>query len=381
MRGVRCGRAGMLRHQLRIGDRLLHVDVEVRGVRRDGAAVLRRERVHERDERVCERDLRGLWCGEPTLLWRERLRDRERVRELGVRALRRNGTALLRGRVHGQHGRVHERDVRHVRRQRAGLLSGVELRTGISLLDVDVEVRGVRGGQAAVLRDELQHGRDLRDRRDMRRVWEPQSTVLRERLLGRNGLRVEHVRHLRRGGTGVLRGERLLAERVHLLRGELRGVRGGKPTVLRVELRHQQLDLYVGGDVCRLWRYGPGLLRGRNLHGVAGVYERDVRELRRKRSALLHEHDVRDRVHLLVGVDLHGVRGGQPTLLHGTDVRDGNALWDVWNVQRVRGGHPTLLRDQLQRDGDLLGDHVRGLRWGKPAVLHGEHMHGDLNGV
>ena len=345
---VRRGRTGMLRHELRIGRHLFDVDVEVRGVRRDGTGVLCRQRLHQRDERLRERDVRGVRRRKPALLRRQHLRQRERVRRRDVHAVRRNGTAVLRGRLHRDDGRLHERHVRHVRRQRAGLLPGVQLCAGVSLLDLHIEVRGVRGGQAALLRDELQHRRDLRDQRNLRGVRQPQSAVLRERLLRRDGLRVGYLHHVRRGEPSVLRGERLLDERVHLLGRHLRDVRGGDPTVLRVELQYQQPHLHDRRHLRSVWWHGPGVLRGGNLHRIASVHERNVRKLRWKRPALLHQLGVRHRIHLLVDdVDLHGVRRSKSAMLRGTDVRHGNDLRDVWDLQRLRRGHTSLLRDEL----------------------------------
>jgi hypothetical protein len=199
-----------------------------------------------------------------------------------------------------------------------------------------------------VLRDELQHRRDLRDQRNLRGVRQPQSAVLRERLLRRDGLRVEYLHHLRWGEPTVLRGERLLDERVHLLGRHLRDVRGGDPTVLRVELQYQQPHLRDRRHLRSVWWHGPGVLRGGNLHRIASVHERNVRKLRWKRPALLHQLGVRHRIHLLVDdVDLHGVRRNKSAMLRGTDVRHGNDLRDIWDLQRLRRGHTTLLRDEL----------------------------------
>lgn len=182
MRGLRWDHSTLLRHHLQLGDDLqrqhhlclvrqrgksllrdhlrqrIHLlELELRGVWRGGATLLRGEFVHGQHHGLRERLMHGVRRAESTVL-----RGRHPVQYGGadlwrhqqMRDLRRDRTTLLRQQVQPDHRRLLQRDVRNVRRHGPTVLC--EQHVFERILVFQQSMHALRGGHADVLhRNEL----------------------------------------------------------------------------------------------------------------------------------------------------------------------------------------------------------------------------------
>jgi hypothetical protein len=257
------------------------------------ARVLRREQRGPRRQQLRGRPGAGV-------LLREHVRRRRGVQGQRVRDVWRRGRRLLSGSVLLERLRLPGRRVRPVRRRRATVLRRQRVRERVlrrrHVRSVGLDVRG--------------HRRNVQ-RRELRQLWRRRSSVLsasagqragrvhRERRHVRRGKR---VRELRCGRAALLRrcmhryGPRL-SER------QLRAVWRLRPGVLSRQ-RVRERFVHRRSRLRRVRRLGSDLLRrGLVLVGAGVRAQRDVRCVRRRRSAVLHGDDV---------LGLHpGVRDGR----------------------------------------------------------------------
>lgn len=229
--------------------------------------------------------------------------------------------------------RVHQRELRHVRWHRAGVLPGRRRQSS----------RAVHRGR-----------RRVRRQQPVRRLRRSRSAVLLPGCVHRHQPRVSerHLRAVRWIRAGVLCGQRVHERRVH-----------GGPRVRPVRrrgralLRRRLLRVWPRVRERRLrpvrWRR-PAVLRGRHLHRLDPGLQRPgrLRDLRRTGTAVLRGG------HVHLGPHVHGQPGVRYVRRTGRGVLRGSEVHR--RVARLRGRHGTL--------------HLRSMRRIRPGLLRGTHL-------